>query len=218
MVQFAFQRAIEDRASFTVEALEAARPREDLVPGDAVLCRGERARLDWYDEASGRCGVAFSCEGVEEVVVYSSRFNVKGQPPQKGCARLQRPQPSLMPPPRAVSQLSVSPDTKAHVAEVFALTCPTSPHQKDMQKRHLARHVVQVCQPSTTQLLEHLGRPVLSDHVPRCVVARPDGAGAHPSHHPRRNLSHLSEDLSSRQACYDPIQAAKALEFDQGLS
>lgn len=143
---YAFQRAINDRVVFDEMAAEAARPREELAPGDAVLCRGELARLEWFDGPSGRCGVTFSYEGVEETVLYGSRFaRVDGQP-RRSCARLQRPQPSLQPPPRATSKQSVSLETKAHVHEIFELTCPTSPHQKDSRRRHLGRNVWQSLQ------------------------------------------------------------------------
>ena len=141
---YAFDASIDQRATFDDQAVAAARPKDQLAVGDAVLCRGELARLAWYDESTGRCGVTFSYEGVEETVPYTSRFHVKGRRREKGCARLQRPQPSLSPPPRAMSKLSVSSETKMHVREVFELTCPTSPHQKDACKRHLGRHVWQV--------------------------------------------------------------------------
>ena len=86
-----------------------------------MLCRSELARLEWFDVTSGRCGVTFSYEGTEETVLYGSRFDrVEGQP-RKSCARLQRPQPSLHPPPRATSKQSVSLETKAHVQEITYL-------------------------------------------------------------------------------------------------
>ena len=140
--EYAFQKAIHGRVEFDRKAAEAARPREELQPGDAVLCRGELATLQWYDEASGRCGVTFSCEGIQETVPYSSRFAVNGQP-KKGSARLQRPQPSLLPPPRALRKDRVSTELEAHVREIFELTCPISPHQKDARKRRLGPHIVQ---------------------------------------------------------------------------
>ena len=143
MQDYAFTKAIKDRVKIDAAAKEAARPREELAPGDAVLCRGELAKLEWYDAASGRCGVTFSYEGVEETVTYASRFRVKGAD-NKMSARLQRPQPSLMPPPRAQSKQAVDSTVRDHVREIFELTCPTSPHQKDRRKRHLGRHVWQV--------------------------------------------------------------------------
>ena len=85
-----------------------------------------------------------SYEGVEETVPYASRFRDKGK--DKESARLQRPQPSLMPPPRATSAQTTSLETREHVNNIFTLLCPTSPHQKDARKRHLGRHVVQTLQ------------------------------------------------------------------------
>ena len=41
--------------------------------------------------------------------------------------------------------LTVSAETKVHVQEIYQLTCPISQHQKDMRKRRLGPHVVQVC-------------------------------------------------------------------------
>ena len=39
----------------------------------------------------------------------------------------------------------MSAETKVHVQEIYQLTCPISQHQKDMRKRRLGPHVVQVC-------------------------------------------------------------------------
>ena len=127
-----------------MRAVEAARPKEELAPGDTVLCRGSLATLASFDEATGRCEVTFSREGFSETVPYASRFHVKGLE-NKGCARLQRPQPSLMPPPKTKRRDAISDETRAHVRAVYELTCPTSPHTKDIRRRHLAVHVVQVC-------------------------------------------------------------------------
>ena len=140
---YALTAAAKARAAFNEQAKAAARPKEELAPGDAVLCHGTLAALEWYDETTGRCGVRFEQDGVSETVPFASRFRQKGQD-NRNSARLQRPQPSLMPPPRATPAIALSPETKQHVSEIFTLTCPTSPHQKDNRKRHLAPHVIQV--------------------------------------------------------------------------
>lgn len=141
---YALTAAGKERIIFDVRATEAARPKEELAPGDAVLCRGKLATLAWFDEATGRCGVTFSQDGFSETVPYASRFPKKGQD-NTGCARLQRPQPSLMPPPKATRSDAMSDETRANVRAVYELTCPTSPHTKDIRRRHLKVHVVQVC-------------------------------------------------------------------------
>jgi len=142
--EYALTAAGKARSFFNVRAVEAARPKEELAPGDTVLCRGSLATLASFEEATGRCEVTFSREGFSETVPYASRFHVKGLE-NKGCARLQRPQPSLMPPPKTKRRDAISDETRAHVRAVYELTCPTSPHTKDIRRRHLAVHVVQVC-------------------------------------------------------------------------
>jgi len=115
--------------------------------GEDVLCRGQLAKLTKYDEASGRCEVTFSSDGVEATVQYSSRFGHG-----KGSARLQRPPALLLPPLRERIKDAISPETREHVHEIFELTCPTSPHQKDERKRRLVRHVFQ-CKQAMIQTL-----------------------------------------------------------------
>ena len=99
------------------------------------------AKLTSWDAATGRCEVTFSYEGGTATVPYASRYD-KGT----GSARLQRPPALLLPPPRQRLKGTISADTKEHVREIFELTCPTSPHQKDARKRCLGRHAVQTLQ------------------------------------------------------------------------
>lgn len=140
---YAFTDAIQAREEFDAKVKEASLPKEDLAPGDAVLCRGTPAKLSWYEEATGRCGVTFSHEGVDgETVAYASRFLEKGKD-NKQSARLQRLQPTLLPPPRMKRSDAVSEETRDRVREIYTLTCPTSPHTKDARKRYLGPHVVQ---------------------------------------------------------------------------
>ena len=155
-VDYALTAAGKERAGFDEEAEAAAKPREELVPGDAVLCRGSPATLEWHDAATGRCGVRFEQDGVSETVPYASRFWQKGHD-NTGCARLQRPQPSLLPPPRAKPSFALSVETRQHVSDVFVVTCPTSPHQKDERKRTIAPHVIQASGPTLEpcMTLEH---------------------------------------------------------------
>lgn len=56
-----FTVADKARAGFDTLAQEAARRKEDLISGDAVLRQGTVAQLVWYDEATGRRRVTFSC-------------------------------------------------------------------------------------------------------------------------------------------------------------
>jgi len=127
--EYAFTVAIKGRMEFNEKAKEAARPKEELMPGDPVLCRGVLAKLDWFDEATGRCGVTFSFDGEEDTVPYESRFVEAERESNKKCARLQRVQPTLMPPPRATRCDAITEETKEHVRDIFQLTCPTSPQE-----------------------------------------------------------------------------------------
>ena len=153
-----FRIAVEDRGVFDVEAVEAAKPKDDLAAGDAVLCRGELARLAWYNESTGACGVAFTNGDLEEVIEYTSRYPIKGKP-LAGCARLQRRQPSLMPPPQAQKSSALSDEVKEHVRATYESTCPTSPHSKDERKRRMVRHVVQVSKTPANRPPRHPRHP-----------------------------------------------------------
>lgn len=141
--EHAFTIAIRERTQFDKEAREAGMSVNDLVAGDFVLCRGVAAQLAWYDETTGRCGVTFSHGGLENTLEYASRFREKGQDPRKS-ARLQRLQPSLMPPPRKKRSDATSVETEALVRDFYEAMCPVSPHMADARKRHMGRHLVQV--------------------------------------------------------------------------
>ena len=134
----AFYRAQDLRAAFDIRLAELYVP---MNIGDQVLCRGQLARLTSFDSATGRCTVAFNYEGVEERVPYTSRY---GRGP--GSARLQRPPALLLPSPRERVKGTITLEIFEHVREIFELTCPTSPHQKDKRKRRLGRHVFQTLQ------------------------------------------------------------------------
>ncbi|KAL1503886.1 hypothetical protein AB1Y20_012349 [Prymnesium parvum] len=72
----------------------------------------------------------------------ASRFLATDTDRRNKCARLQRPQPSLLLPPRAKRSDAISEEVKEHVLAVYQTTCPTSPHQKDQRKRHLSRYII----------------------------------------------------------------------------
>lgn len=143
---YAFEAAVKDRVIFDDEAVQAMKPKEELSPGDTVLCRGQQAHFEWFNEQSGECGIKFVQEGIESIVKYAARFHVQDADAHwnKRSARLQRPQPSLIPPPRAKRKDAVGAEALEHVRQVYELTCPISPHQKDERKRYVGRHVVQV--------------------------------------------------------------------------
>jgi hypothetical protein len=61
----------------------------------------------------------------------------------KGSARLRRMPPSLTPPPRATSALSLSDATRKAILDHFATTCPTSPHTRDVMRRRVGPFVIQ---------------------------------------------------------------------------
>lgn len=146
-MDYAFEAAVKGRVIFDAKAAEAIKPKEELVPGNAVLCRGLLAHFEWFDEQSGECGIKFVREGVESIVKYAARFLVRGENnanENKRSARLQRPQPSLMPPPRSKRIDAVGAETLEHVRQVYELTCPISPYQRDERKRYLGPHIVQV--------------------------------------------------------------------------
>ena len=132
---YAFTSAVQGRATFQVELVAAFKPKEDLLPGDAVLCRGQIARLTSYDAATGECSVTFFVEdaGIEKTVNYASRF---GNDPKS--ARLQRPPVLLLPPPRKERSDKLSQEVKGHVLTIYETSCPTSPHQRDRLRRLLA--------------------------------------------------------------------------------
>ena len=134
--QRAFDRAIDLRAAMDARLAELYVPMQ--MVGEEVLCRGQLGKLTMYDEATGRCEVTFTYDGVEKRVPYASRFGRT-----KGSARLQRPPAVLLLPSCERTKDAITAETREHVHEIFELTCPTSPHQKDERKRRLARHVYQ---------------------------------------------------------------------------
>ena len=107
---YALTQAVKERGYVDFRAAQAARPKEELVAGDQVLCRGQLAQLEEYDRESGRCSVTFSIgeqlgvsSAVQKTVNYAAAFGTGAR-----CARLQRPPVTLMPPPRKKSSLALS--------------------------------------------------------------------------------------------------------------
>ena len=136
-VPYAFTRAVQGRAQFELARVEANKPKEELHVGDAVLSRGQVGVLTAVDQQTEECTVTFSVEGAgEKTVRYSSMFGNTA-----GSARLQRVPPQLAPPRRHDRKDKISEEVLEHVAHVYETNCPTSPHQRDRQRRLLASHV-----------------------------------------------------------------------------
>ena len=57
LVPYAFENAIDARDVWREAAIEAAKPKEDLRPGDIVLCRGQLATLSSLDLETDACTV-----------------------------------------------------------------------------------------------------------------------------------------------------------------
>ena len=135
LITYAFTKAIHDRPLFIARAKEAAKPREELMPGDTVLCRGQLAELTSYDEQTGHCCVTFmAMDGqFSQSVHYTSRFGN-----QSKSARLQRVPVLLQPQARKRRDDRISDEVLDHVATIYENNCPTSPHQRDKMRRLLA--------------------------------------------------------------------------------
>lgn len=122
-----------------------------LQEGETVLCRSELGTLVSLS-ASGKCSILFKAGNEERRVDYKQAFG-RG----KGSARLHRPPPSLHPEDRAERSDVVSTEVIEHVRDIYELMCPESPHQRDIMKRRVAPHLIQVC-------LRHLQRTHLHYH------------------------------------------------------
>lgn len=111
-----------------------------LREGETVLSRGMIGELvEIYSD--GRCSVLFK-DGdadLEKRVDFLHSFGRR-----KGSARLQRPPPSLHPNERTHRSDTVKPEVLEHVQEVYESMCPESPHQRDIMKRRVRPHLVQV--------------------------------------------------------------------------
>ena len=117
------QRSVFDAAAAQLEA--------PLTVGEPVLCRGEPAELVELEQAdgTGTCVVKFSLGGEEKLVRYVHSFGKVQRKVPAGSARLRRPSPTLAPPHREVSGLSVSREVREHVRDLYYSQCATSPHQ-----------------------------------------------------------------------------------------
>eukprot|EP00966_Prymnesium_polylepis_P337189 7391933-Prymnesium_polylepis.2 len=113
--------------------------------GAKVLCRGQLGTIfsfasgvysskQEYASSAGGCTIAFEVDGERALIDYNSLG--KG----KGGARLQRPPPSLRPPPRQVPSFAYSEDLRARVLDTYHTECATSPHASDMRRKRLAPH------------------------------------------------------------------------------
>ena len=113
----------------------SARLQKPLVAGDDVLSHGDPAELTSINP-DGSCVVTFRSGGGEQQVTYNSMYGK-----QAGSARLQRPPPTLAPPPRATPSNAISKETRALVDAHAKSICPESPCKRDHVRRHVGPHV-----------------------------------------------------------------------------
>ena len=126
--QFAFDKAIDNRAGFNDGAAKLTEP---FAAGERVLTRNGEAELVRMTEHSNEeeswhgYVVIYRHGSTFKEVTYSRAFGHK-----KGSARLQRVPPYLRPPPRATSSLATSFATRKAVYEHAHVFCKVSPHQR----------------------------------------------------------------------------------------
>lgn len=139
----AASKALRRRAEFDERSRSMQIAREPpmagtpLQVGEVVLCRGQLAELVEIN-CDGSCAVLFKLDGQEQRVDYKHTFGTAA-----GSARLQRPPPLLQSPQRAQRSDTVTAEVVGHVHEIYEAMCPESPHQKDIMRRRLDRHLTQ---------------------------------------------------------------------------
>lgn len=138
--EYAATKAMSRRKVFDAVSKKLDTETHPLRPGETVLCQGQIAQLVTL-EASGKCSVLFqSAEGgLTQHVDYEWYGHRKGV----RSARLQRPPPLLQALPRQVRKDVVSAEVKGQVQEVYEISCPVSPHQRDSMKRRIGPHLYQ---------------------------------------------------------------------------
>ena len=147
---YAFETAMVRREAFDAAKARYSRPigpllngqQRALVPdalqvGEKVLTHNGPAELTRFTDDGG-CVVTYRIGDDYAERKYSECYSKA-----KGSARLRRMPPSLTPPPRATSALSLSDATRKAILDHFATTCPTSPHTRDVMRRRVGPFVIQ---------------------------------------------------------------------------
>ena len=167
LVPYAFTQAVAARLAFCAAAKQAARPLKEMMPGDAVICRGQLAELTNFDAQTGHCSVTYRAENstVAKVVNYLTRFGNCAK-----SARLQWPPALLLPPSRKARKDKIGEEVLEHVSITYEMNCPTSPHQRDRMRRLLVSRCFEekqaMIQTSTLkELYEIFGKEYPEDEI-----------------------------------------------------
>ena len=147
---YAFETATQHRETFdkaagryrlSMATLRKGQQRalvaDPLEVGEKVLTHNGPAELVRFTEDGG-CVVVYRVGDDFAERKYTECYSLA-----KGSARLRRMPPSLTPPPRATSSLSISDGTRKLILDHFKARCPTSPHQRDVMRRRIGPFVVQ---------------------------------------------------------------------------
>ena len=142
-----FARARETRDGFDARMEEMENGRRPRV-GDTVHTKHGTGILMSYDPSKlGRCAVAYSIDGVESVVQYSSEGT------GKGGARLRLPPPDLVP-PRSTSSgepgSSIPADVKSKVDRHYEENCAPSPETRDRVRFRVGPLMYKIAQASAS--------------------------------------------------------------------
>ena len=186
----ALDAAIDRRAKFkAVVALH----KERLKEGDTVLSHGDLCKLtricgNWDDcgEGGPPCVLTFRDieSGAEEEKTYQSMFGK-----QAGSARLQRPPPTLAPPPRATRKDATSSETRAKIRTHTLEVCATSPHTRDQKRQHVGARLW-VTRPALILLM-----PIYAMFGLFCAA------------HPEVNIKESQYRSEFAQTCWEAIHA-----------
>ena len=118
----------------------AAKMGDPYTVGDAVLSRGQPATLIAIHGEG--CTLEFRVGSAYEEVTFSKMWaSVANGGHRKGCARLQRPPPSIYPPPLATRSDATNEKVAALVYAHYLEKLARSPHQRDGMRRLLAPRV-----------------------------------------------------------------------------
>lgn len=135
---YAFDQAIDRRRDFDAAAELQTKP---LKVGDSVLSHGDPCELTriFVDEREEEPEEGWPCvltfrdaNGASEEKSYNCMFGKKA-----GSARLQRPPPTLAPPPRETRNDAADAETRRLVLEHAQELCAESPHKRDQKRRHV---------------------------------------------------------------------------------
>ena len=148
---YAFEAAMSSRADFDQQAARfhvAAGPLrqgqqhalvgEPLQPGERVLTQNNgEAELARFT-GNGGCVLVFRAGDTFKEVEFKGCYG-KG----KGSAGLRRIPPSLSAPPRKASSAAISDATRLAILEHVRSIAPTSPHTRDVMRRHVGPFLVE---------------------------------------------------------------------------